>query len=48
MCSGKKQWWADGYPTEGDENLLNNKTNVDCNENDENKLPKKNESISDQ
>ena len=47
MCSGKRQWWADGYPTEEDENLLNNETNDgnetndEGKENDENKLPKK-------
>ena len=48
MCSGKRQWWADGYPTEEDENLLNNETNDVGKENDENKLPKKIEPISDQ
>ena len=48
MCSGKRQWWADGYPTEEDENLLNNETNDggnetndDGKENDEKNFPKK-------
>lgn len=54
MCSGKRQWWAEGYPTTNEEeSLLNNEDGTENERTNENetdeaeksegkKLPKKN------
>ena len=50
MCSGKRQWWAEGYPTEEEQNLLNeeNETEDNGRNNEENLSPKNVEQISNQ